>query len=397
MIFSGHKELADKIDYRDRALKRKQKFCLDHELQFSGVDQIEFIIREVMERVYIIHPDYPCVDVAEKGDLSVSRNKVELSPSAYSQKTDHGYRITLTDDMPVALGRYIGEIFEDAEFLEKHNQMKGYLPKLKIYEKPIYDFNAYSKYRVCKKELRSFLLEISIWYISLHEYAHIINGHCDLDADCRVRKVSLDIEQKRALEVHADLMAAELLFEVIKSWEKYIGVLQIVPQRNGKNPGLSFLEEIVFATVGVYICFRSFLDDEKWDEWSVRIHEMRRISHPLTEVRMAIVSNFFLNKLLDLAQNAEEYESIKNQFFCMITQYEEFCYENLSDGSKKDAVFYNPTLLIRTEDGKKYYKELFDATIKLNELLGKYMLVPNILEGKWVDYDIIPYVVSPLN
>ena len=53
--------------------------------------------------------------------------------------------------------------------------------------------------------------------------------------------------------------------------------------------------------------------------------------------------------------------------------------------------------MIKTEAGKKYYKELFDATIKLNELLGKYMLVPNILEGKWVNYDIIPYVVSHVN
>lgn len=398
MIFKGDKELTDLIDFRKRALERKREFYRANNLPFSGINQVESIIREVMERVYEIHPDYPCVEVREDGNLGKSRNKVDLHPYARSQKWENGYRIIFHSDMTIYLGRRIGEIFADAEFLRKRNNMKGYEPKLKIYDKPIYNFAAYERYQVCKTELIDFLVEISIWYISLHEYAHIINGHCDLKNDYEADGISLDIEQWRALEIHADLMAAELLFDVLKSWKKYVGVLQIVPQPNGKNPGLSFFEEIVFATVGVYICMRSFVEEEKWDEWSVRMHEMNQKKHPLAELRMAIVSNFFLNKLLDLAESEVEKSSIMNQYFLMITQFEEFYFENIPDRAEdENPVFYNPTQLIRTEDGKKYFKTIFDTLMSINDLLGKYMVVPTAIEGIWRDYEIIPDVSSPLD
>ena len=398
MIFKGHIELNDQIEYIKRITNRKIDFYRSNNIPFEGINQIEFIIREVLERVYDIHSDYPSVDVKEEGDLSISRNKIDLKPRSYSQKWTYGYRITMNTDTAVFLGRNIGEIFEDTDFLQKRNQMKGYEPKLHIYQKPIYVFSTFERYQVCKKEIISFILNISLWYISLHEYAHIINGHCDIIEEHNAKIISLNIEQIRALEIHADLMAAELLFDVLKSWEKYVGVSQIVPRVNGKNPGLSFFEEIVFATISVYICMRSFWTDKMWDEWSIGVHEMKGESHPLTELRMAIVSDFLLNKLLDIAKSKEERDSLINQYFSMITQFEAFLFENTANKPKcDDVIFYNPTQLIRTKEGKEYFKKIFDTIIGMNDWLESYMLIPNTIVGQWKDYEVIPYVSSPID
>lgn len=103
---------------------------------------------------------------------------------------------------------------------------------------------------------------------------------------------------------------------------------------------------------------------------------------------MTIVSNFLLNKLSDFADNELEREVSIRDYLFMITQFEEFYYENTSEQKDEyDApVFYNPTELIKTEEGKKYYRELFDSTLKLNELLKDYMIVPSVISGEWNDY-----------
>lgn len=393
MIFKGHIELFDTVNFRERALKRKIAFYEKNQLNFRGINQIEYNIREVFERVYQIHPDYPYVEFVEEGDLSVSRNKVDLKPNACSEKWEYGYRITFNTDLAVCLGRHIGEIFEDVDFIKSRNQMKGYKPKLTIYEKTIYSYPAFERYNICKSKIQSYVRNIAMWFIALHEYAHIINGHCDFKEDNKERYENLDLEQKRGFEVHADLMAAELLFEVILSFQKYIGVLQIIPQTNGKNPGLTFFEEMVFATVAVYICLRSFLEKKKWDEWTIKIHEMKGITHPLTEIRMTIISNYLLNKLIDFAANEFEREVLIRDYYYMITQFEKFYYENTSEQKDEyDApFFYNPSELIKTEEGKKYYKELFDSTLKLNELLKDYMIVQSVISGEWKDYRTIYY------
>lgn len=388
MIFKGHIELFDTVNLREQALKRKMDFYEKNHLNFRGINQIEFDIREVFERVYQIHSDYPYVEFVEEGDLSVSRNKVDLEPRACSEKWEYGYKITFNTDLAVSLGRHIGEIFEDVEFIKSRNRMKGYNPKLTVYEKPIYSYPVFERYSICKNEIQKYVRNIAMWFIALHEYAHIINGHCDFKEDDKERYKNLELEQKRGFEVHADLMAAELLFEIVLSFQKYIGVLQIVPQKNGKNPGLTFFEEMVFATVAVYICLRSFLEKQKWDEWTIGIHNMREISHPLTEIRMTILSNFFLNKLSDFAKNELEREVLIRDYLYMINQFESFYYENTSEQKDEyDApAFYNPTELIKTEEGKRYYKELFDSTLKLNELLKGYMIVPSMITGEWKDY-----------
>ena len=138
MIFKGHIELFDTVNFREQALKRKMDFYNKNHLNFYGINQIEYDIREVFERVYQIHPCYPYVEFVEEGDLSVSRNKVDLKPRACSEKWEYGYKITFNTDLVINLGRHIGEIFEDIEFIKSRNRMKGYNPKLKVYEKMKY-------------------------------------------------------------------------------------------------------------------------------------------------------------------------------------------------------------------------------------------------------------------
>lgn len=392
MIFPGYLELRDINDYRDKAMRRKLCYYEKNypDRQF-GVHQLEFDVLECIERVREFE-ELPFIDVVEIGDISKARKNSKLKeiPRVSCDIGEHdGYLINYDCETPVKLGRYIDLIFgrpwKEYQIALRAKDGIEYKP----YEKSLYEFPLFRKFDVCRVNLSDYIRKIEIWFIGLHELAHIKNGHVKLMADVRAGRKTIDIDTFRALEIHADITAADMLLKIMSSWQKYVGIRQPVPQPNGKNPGVTYCDELMFAALAAYLALRSFLKREMWDEYTIGLHEMDREKHPLTELRMAIVYNVFLQGVIELGENALEKQIFANSLFRAIQQFEEFWFQNHSM-DEEEKLYYKPTELLRTEKGKEYYHRLFDKVMGLNDLLKDYTDTLSVVEGQWSDYETLP-------
>ena len=197
--------------------------------------------------------------------------------------------------------------------------------------------------------------------------------------------MNLDI----SLEIHADMVAAEFLAEIIASWQKYVGIKRIEVHPNGQNPGITYCDEISFAALAAYLSLRCFLTDKKWDEWTIGLHYGDRTTHPLLQLRLSIVFNCLLRSLSEIAENETERRVFIQHFVNMVTQFEDFLFQN-EELPEDKKLFFSPTELLRTRAGKEYYKRIFDALLELNDILDKYSKTLNKVEGEWVDYTTLP-------
>ena len=390
MIFPGYFELIDINEYRDSAMKRKMSHCEAQGRKFGGVSSLEFEILEAIERTRDYNSDFPYVEVIEKGDAKDARRSADPSPRVFCDFTENGDLGIFYDwQMPVKIGRYVGLIFDEPlkDWQIKLREKDGI--EYKPFEHSIYDFPAFQRFAVCKFNLTEYVRKMAGWFIGLHELGHIVNGHLLLMNEVNAQKVSIDLNTRRALEIHSDITAATLLLQIMGNWQKYVGVRQPVPQLNGKNPGITYCDEVTFGALAVYIALRMFLTHEQWDEYTVAFHEMDREKHPLTELRMAIVYNVFLQGIIDLGETEEEKNIFANSFYQAVRQFEDFIFINQSK-SDENKLYYKPTELLRTKKGKKYYHTLFDSVLKLNDLLKRYSTTQRKVTGQWADYETLP-------
>lgn len=126
-----------------------------------------------------------------------------------------------------------------------------------------------------------------------------------------------------------------------------------------------------------------------WDEYTVGLHEMKGEDHPLTELRMAIVYNVFLQGVIELGEGPCESHIFANSLFRAVQQFEEFWFQNHSL-NEEDKLYYKLTELLRTEKGKEYYYKIFDKVMGLNNLLKDYIDTLSVVEGQWTDYETLP-------
>lgn len=391
MIFQGYLELIDINMYRRRSLDRKMKYYRNSmpEKVFY-IKQLEWEILECIERVRESQ-ELPFIDVIEVGDASeIRRNPTKTVPEVSCTITkDNRYLITYDWHMAVKLGRYIGFIFEKPWTKQRIDIYTKDGIEYKKYEKSLYEFSKYKKFDVCKKNLSDYIRKISLWFIALHELAHIKNGHLDLKRDIQTGKIKVDVDTFRALEIHADLTAAHMLLNIMEGWQKYVGISQPVHIVNGKNPGITYCDELTFAVLAVYISLRCALKSERWDEYTVKVHEMLGEKHPLTELRIAIIFNFFLQGLIDLGENDLEKTIFADNLYQSIIQFEDFLFQNEAQ-EDENRLYYMPTELLRTEIGKMYYHKIFNKVIEVNSLLINYTNNPTLVEGQWTDYETLP-------
>ena len=391
MIFRGMPELTDIMNYKMNAMNRKKQFCEENDIRFTGVNQLEFEIREVLERVYSKHKEFPYVNVDEAGDASTARQQAILDTRIRSNKGKNCYNIICPWGLPVAIGRYIGSVFHSPLSEGMLNRMKEDGIAFPTYKKSIYEFPAFEMFSVCKVDLSDFIRTMAIWFVSLHEFGHIINGHNDLIEAVNNGDANITPEQRKALEIHADMTAAELLVEIITSWHQFVGIIRQEVHLNGTNPGITYCDEISFAALAAYLSLRCFLpeDEKRWDEWTIGLHYGDRATHPLIQLRMAIVFNSFLRGLAEIAENETERFVFTQSFVNMVTQFEEFLFQN-EGASERDKIFFTPTELIRTEEGKEYFKGVFDALFELNEILENYTGTLCKVDGEWIEYKTFP-------
>ena len=114
MIFPGYFELIDINEYRDSAMKRKMSHCEAQGRKFGGISSLEFEILEAIERTRDYNPDFPYVEVIEKGDAKDARRSADPRPRVFCDFTENGeFGIFYDWQMPVKIGRYVGLIFDE--------------------------------------------------------------------------------------------------------------------------------------------------------------------------------------------------------------------------------------------------------------------------------------------
>lgn len=392
MIFPGYYELTDINNYRNKALRRKWDFYKKYYPEKScGIHQLEYEILECIERIRELEV-LPFIDVVEEGDISEARRTAELKeiPRVCCDIGEHnGYLIYYDCEIPVKLGRYIDLMFGRPwkEYQITLHAKDGI--EYKPYEKSLYEFSLFSKFDVCRDNLSDYIRKIAIWFIGLHELAHIKNGHVKLMADVNAGRRKIDVDTRRALEIHADITATNMLLKIMSNWQKYVGIRQPVPQLNGKNPGITYCDELMFSALAAYLALRAFLKKEKWDKYTIGVHEMFGERHPITEMRMAIVYNVFLQGVIDLGEDMEEKFIFANNLFQSINQFEEFWFQNHSE-NEEDKLYYKPTELLRTKEGKEYYHKVNKKVLELDDLLKDYTDKESLVEGQWNDYETLP-------
>ena len=380
MIFKGHLELIDINKYRDRAVKRKLELIPD----FKTIGQYEFEFLECFERLKELYQSFPYVVFNEFDDYFDYK-----STRVFSSITDGYYTINYSRGDIGEFRKYTNLIFgkpwDEYRIMREEKEGKIYKP----YNPSIYSFPYFKNFDGCRGEIEKYINEMSIWFKTLHEYAHIINGHLAYKSAMLNHEEEYDVDLLRAMELHADMTAVNFMLIIMKEWKKYIGKSQIVKQLNGKDPGISFCDDVVFAAISAYLALRMHLTNSKWDELTIGMHELLQEEHPLTELRMLVVFNSFLYGIKEYGKEYNDEEGFMKTLYNAIAQLEDFFYKNYA---KEEEVreLYRPADLLRTDKGKEYYHKMFDKVLSLNSILKDYETVKNIVGGEWLDYETLP-------
>ena len=383
MIFDGHLELRERNDLRFAGLDRKRKMLGP---RFKGAGALEMEAFECLEHLMQKDSSLPFVEIVEyEGDEENTGSYSEISPDGF-------FKIYIDAKEVARLQLYIEEIFGKPWSDDKIRMMKE---QRKVtyhrYEQSIYDLPFFRFFAGCKVNIEEFVSRIALWFIILHEYAHVKNGHLRYKQFMKLNGTPVPREVSQAMELHADITAATWLLEILFDSEKFIGKKQIVVQNNGKNPGVVFADNVAFMAIAAYLSLRCYLKEAFWDEWSVGMHRGNPNTHPMTELRMSVVYNVLLQGVLTYFAGTTYQTSMANSMLATVSGFEKFYFQN--EGHEDEwvgRVQYIPTELLRTDVGKAYYKEVFENVLDLNRLLSPYTNTPSRVEGTWCDYETLP-------
>ena len=384
MIFDGHLELQERNDLRFAGLDRKRKMLGS---RFKGVGFFEMEAFECLEHLMQKDEALPFVEVVEyKGEENVRTGSYsEISP-------DGTFKIYIDTKEFERLRLYLEEIFGEPWTDSRIRMMKEQRNvSYHRYEQSIYDFQFFRFFAGCKGNVEKFVSRMALWFIILHEYAHVKNGHLRYKQAMKSSGTPISQEVSQALEIHADIIAASWMLEILFDSEKFIGKRQIVVQSNGKNPGVVFADNVAIMTISAYLSLRCYLKEAFWDEWSVGMHRGNPNTHPMTELRMSVVYNVLLQGVLTHFDGTPHLMSMANSMLATVSGFEKFYFENEGHTDEfVERIQYIPTELLRTDVGKEYYKEVFANVLSLNQILVPYTSTPSYVTGAWCDYQTLP-------
>lgn len=387
MIFDGHLELRERNDLRWAGFERKRKMLGD---QCKGAGQLEMEAFECLEHLMQKDPSLPFVEIVELNDIPKNEDQDKRT---YSEiLCDGSFRIHIYVQEIAQLHLYIEEIFGKPWSDEKITLMKQQRGvDYYRYEKSIYELPQFHFFSGCKVNLEEYVSRMALWFIILHEYAHVKNGHLRYKQMMESSGTPLPLEVSQALELHADITAASWLLDIIFDSEKFVGQRQIVVQNNGKNPGVAYGDNVAFMAIAAYLSLRCYLKESCWDEWSVGIYRGNPNTHPMTELRMSVVYNVLLQGVLTHFSGTVHQYGIASGMLQIVSGFEKFYFTNKGHEDEwTQRIQYIPTELLRTEAGKRYYHEVFEQVLKLNDLLESHTNTPSVVEGTWCDYETLP-------
>lgn len=383
MIFNGNKELADIAQYRERAMKRK----FSH--GGTGIDQIEFDALECLERLYKLIPELPEADVIQydsKGKPLPGRNR----RGHFSIVQDGLGRIYLDFNEIVKTYLYVDELFGEKwsqNRIEHIRNERGF--NYKPIDSSIYDYSYFNIYSESKSVISNYISKLTIWFITLHEFSHIACGHLELRNIYKDEGIELERRMFEAMEAQADIVAAEYLTLILLETEKYVGVEQIYPNFNKKNPEPTFCDDVSFAAMAAYLALRGTLKYKFWDEHTVGCHESNQPKHPAPELRISIVYNQILNCVQRYCKKNNKQDSLARSVYIMIRQFEDYCFKIYAGREGLTKINYCTTDFIRSKEGKAYWQETFENIIELNEKLRTKTNTCIGVDGKWMDYETV--------
>lgn len=387
MIFDGHLELRERNDLRWAGFERKRKMLGK---ACKGAGQIEMEAFECLEHLMQKDASLPFVEIVELGDTP---DNADQNKRTYSEILPDGrFKIHIYVQEVARLQLYIDEIFGKPWSDEKIKLMceqRGV--NYHRYDQSIYELPQFQFFSGCKSNLEEYVCRMALWFIILHEYAHVKNGHLRYKQRMDREGTPISLEVSQALELHADITAASWLLDIIFDSEKFVGQKQIVVQNNGKNPGVAYGDNVAFMAIAAYLSLRCYLKENCWDEWSVGIYRGNSNAHPMTELRMSVVYNVLLQGVLTHFSGTAHQLGIANGMLQIVSGFEKFYFNN--EGHEDEwtqRIQYIPTELLRTEEGKQYYHEVFEQVLKLNDLLDAYTDIPSVVEGAWCDYKTLP-------
>lgn len=378
MIYRTFEETVEINEYRNEALKRKMR---NLGADFKGIGQFEFECLECLEHLYAANANLPYPIIVEE---TTERTGATLT-------NDEKYIINFNKHDIRKLYFYIDEIFGKQWSETKVEYMKDVHDYYR-YQHSIYEQSMFRKYDNCRSEIQDYITKIAIWFITLHEYSHITNGHLKYLAYRKNKCEKAPKNEIRAMELHADLSAADELLRIMFCWEKKVGTNQRIVKLDGKYPGVTYFDDVIIGIIAAYISMRCFLKKDFWDEYSIGMYRGDNDDHPITELRMAVIFNAFVGGMMDHYPKIEDKKQFAYQAYTTVQQFEKFYFVNKgkSEPPYLTEINYVPTELLRTEKGKEYYKEVFDDVLQLNQTLERFKYVMTKIDGTWVDYETLP-------
>ena len=135
-------------------------------------------------------------------------------------------------------------------------------------------------------------------FLIVHEYAHMIHGHCDIyqNKEKFICEQSKEISGEeglfsQTLEFHADIWAAAYLTE------------KIVKKYMSDEAEVEMLKLFVFA---IYTVFKKFSDSHKYSFVKFKEDDLLKYTHPIAEIRYRYIMVIILANLPDWSSERKD-------------------------------------------------------------------------------------------
>lgn len=284
-----------------------------------------------------------------------------LIPNAFAVKVNEEYYVGILKGLLIFLKEHIKDFVEDEAFTS--------IPEIGM---------------VIPWRINHILYTNCINFLSMHEFFHINNGHCDLSKKLGIYELceaSSDIDTEYAmiiqtLEYDADCCAiASLVNEELRMYQMMFNNMQMGNFSGSVNSIIQFLSSTL---IGIYI-FHSWINGAYYyDNFTATEESLENMTHPLPGLRINYIALMALQVIESKGFFTEEdikqiVDRTFNALICFIKSFKEVT---------------NPKFIgiINTEIGIKHLQKVHDNWEQVRDLLEVHYT--NLAPYKKFDYNI---------
>lgn len=153
-----------------------------------------------------------------------------------------------------------------------------------------------------KKENKDFYFKYTyqkaLEFLIVHEYVHMIDGHCDIPQN----KQKFICEQSKEISREEGLFSQILEFDA-DNWAAAYLMEKIVKQNISDEEEIEMLKLFVFA---IYTVFRKFSDNRKYSFDEFMKDDLLKSTHPVAEIRYRYIMGTILTNMPDWSQERKD-------------------------------------------------------------------------------------------